>query len=406
MKKSTTLIIFGITGDLATRKLLPAINEILKKEILPEHFKIVGISRKKNVDVGKLLRNIEDQEKIREHLSIFSISSEEDSEYDRLDKYLTEIESNNAEGLQRLFYLAVPPQALLEIVSKLGFSGISKKVETKIMLEKPFGVDLESARGLSKEIGTYFKESQVYRIDHYLAKEMAQNIIVFRNDNSLFKHTWNNNFIEKIEIIASETIGIEGRTKFYEETGAFRDLIVSHLFEFVAITLMDIRDEESNMQKMRLGALKNLHLKSAGNIYEVVKRGQYRKYRDEVGNSESTTETYVNLSLESSDKRWQGVPIRLVTGKCLKEKITQIKIYKKDKTAEPSEIIFDYLKSGGDANEDYKRILHDAINDNHDLFISNDEVVESWRIVAPIQEAWKKSSDDLFIYEEGSDYNL
>jgi glucose-6-phosphate 1-dehydrogenase len=313
MNKNTILIIFGVSGDLANRYLLPAIREIKKANMLPEHFEIVGISRGKDpkyftMDVTKL------------------------EEYERLDKHLEKISEKWNGATDRLYYLAVPPEASQNIIDLLGQSGLSKKEGTKILLEKPFGKDLASAAELVTHISKYFTSEQVYRVDHYLAKQTAQNIIVFREGNSLFKKTWNKDFIESIEIIASETIGIEGRAHFYEQTGALRDYVQNHLLELAALLLMDLPAKIEDVPKLREEALQNLNIICDIETSACVKRAQYEGYKEEVGNPKTRVETFVSLSLQSSDKRWQGVPIRLTTGKALSKRLTQIKIrYKKDK---------------------------------------------------------------------------
>src|ERR1035437_2486585 len=210
----TILIIFGITGDLSRRYLLPAIEAIAKAKKLPEKFEIVGITRQKN-------------------FKFFQMDIGDEKDYKKLDSHLRKIEKTFGTPTQRLFYLSVPPGVSKSIIELLGKSGLAKIKNTNLLLEKPFGVDLKNATDLARHVDKYFSPTQVYRIDHYLAKETAQNIIVFREGNSLFKKTWNKDFIESIEIIASEKIGIEGRANFYEQTGALRDFVQSHLLQLL-----------------------------------------------------------------------------------------------------------------------------------------------------------------------------
>ena len=436
MEKKTPiiLIIVGITGDLASRKLLPAISEILKAGALPEDFQILGVTRQSNVDVDKLLKNIEDKDSIKKYLTIFQMDLDDQAEYTRLQDKLKEIENKFKNKAEYLFYLSVPPQASESIIQSLGVSGLSKKEQTKLLLEKPFGVDLASATTLIKEIDKYFNKDQVYRIDHYLAKEMTQNIVVFREGNSLFKHTWNKDFIECIEILASEDIGIEGRSSFYEQTGALRDVLQSHLLQLTAIILMDIGNLENtrDIPSRRLKALKSLSIPSDKPLRDYVSRGQYRNYKEEVDNPKSNVETYVSITLESDDSRWTGVPITLTAGKMLDKKTTEIRIfYKKDNNRDSNELIlrlqpnegialylwskrpgyekefekhmlhFNYGEYYNKLPEAYEQVLLDASRSDHNLFTSSEEVIESWRIVEGVQEAWSKSSDDLFIYVGG-----
>jgi len=220
----TTLVIIGITGDLAKRKLLPAIEAIARAGALPKDFRIIGTTRQADMTALDVCGSATPY--VRDNLELFSMDTDDAAEYTRLALRLTELE----QGLgptQRLFYLSVPPSAVRGIVEHLGTSGLAKRPTTKLLLEKPFGTDLASATDLVTHLSAHFAPGQVYRIDHYLAKQMVQNLIVFREYNSLVRHTWSNAFIERIEIVASETIGIEGRAHFYEQTGALQDVVQS-----------------------------------------------------------------------------------------------------------------------------------------------------------------------------------
>jgi len=432
----TTIIIVGISGDLSKRKLLPALAQIAAAGALPEHYKIIGITRKNDLYVNELLVNVKNPKLISGNLELWKMDLSEIRDYKKFAEHLEEIEKEYSEPAQRLFYLAVPPQISRPIVELLGLSGLAKAKNTKLLLEKPFGVDLASAQELVEHINRYFTADQVYRIDHYLAKETAQNIIVFRQDNSLFKRTWNSSFIERIEISASEIIGVEGRAVFYEQTGALRDLVQSHLLQLAALTLMDIPDgrQFSEIPGHRLAALKQLHLATDEAVSVNVKRGQYSSYQAEIKNVGSTVETFVSLTLESNNPRWQGVPIILTTGKSLDKKFTGIRIlYKKDESHEANQLVLRlqpdegmelsiYAKRPGydhqverhplkftfqeyytSLPEAYEQVLFDAINSNHGLFTTSEEVLESWKIIDPIQKAWEMNSDDLIIYEPGSE---
>lgn len=424
--KPTIIVIVGITGDLSRRKLLPAISKIAEAGALPDKYKIVGVTR-------KITKQI-----VKDNLELFEMDLVETGDYLKLAKHLEEIEAEFKEPAQRLFYLSVPPQISRPIIEQLGLSGLAKVPDTKLLLEKPFGVDLASAQELTEEINLYFKPEQVYRIDHYLAKETAQNIVVFRQDNSLFKHTWNKDFIEKIEIIAQESIGIEGRSVFYEQTGALRDLVQSHLLQLAALVLMDLPDDRSlvDIPVKRLQALESLSIPLDEPVETNVVRGQYLSYQDEVGNNGSTVETFVSVKLESSDPKWQGVPITLTTGKALDSKFIGVKIsYKKDKSYEANQLVlrlqpnegvdlclwskkpgYDYqvdkhpLKFNFGEHyqsfpEAYEQVLFNAINSDHSLFASGEEILESWRIIDVIQKSWAMSSDDLIQYRSGSTIN-
>jgi len=422
--QATIIVIVGISGDLSKRKLLPAISKIAEAGRLPDKFKIVGVTRKINTDISDLLVKTKNPDIIKNNLELFEMGLTETDDYLKLAEHLLKIELDFGEPAQRLFYLSVPPQISRPIIEQLGLSGLSKVKDTKLLLEKPFGVDLASAQELTAEINLHFESNQIYRIDHYLAKETAQN-------NSLFKQTWNKNFIEKIEIVAQESIGIEGRSVFYEQTGALRDLVQSHLLQLAALVLMDLPDDRSlaDVPGRRLEALRSLKLANETDVT----RGQYLGYQEEVNNIGSTVETFVSVKLESTDSKWEGVPIILTTGKSLDDKFIGVKIsYKKDKSYEANQLVlrlqpnegvdlclwskkpgYDYqvdkhpLKFAFGEHYDsfpeaYEQVLFNAINSDHSLFASGEEVLESWRIIDVIQKNWEMNADDLIIYKPGS----
>jgi glucose-6-phosphate 1-dehydrogenase len=435
-KIPTILIIIGISGDLAHRKLLPAIEQIAKASELPEKFHMIGVTRRSDIAITDFFEDKDSFAYLRNHSELFQMDLTNIDEYQRLAAHLRKIEDQLGGSTQRLFYLSVPPQVSNPIIELLGKSGLARENQTKLLLEKPFGVDLESAEELIKDIDQYFVPEQVYRIDHYLAKETAQNILIFRENNSLFKRTWNKDFIKSIEITASEMIGIEKRAVFYEQTGALRDLVQSHLLQLAALTLMETprAGKFDEVPAHRLKALQYLSVPAGKRITDSVIRGQYQGYTEEVSNPGSTVETFVSLTLESSDPQWQGVPITLTTGKSMKQKFTEIKIlYKKDQGYESNELtlrlqpdegveLFMWAKRPGYDHqvsphalkfsfkehyntlpEAYEQVLFSGFNSDHSLFASSEEVIETWRILNPVQKAWDMSTDDLVIYNRGSD---
>jgi glucose-6-phosphate 1-dehydrogenase len=334
----TTFIIFGASGDLSKRYILPALENM---DFLGE---IVPISRK---DYGNL-------------------------------KNLIPKDGGLSAQAGKIFHLAVPPEAVSDVVKIISDNFGKEKI--KIMLEKPFGRDLESARILIEHIDKYFSEDQIYRIDHYLAKQSMERVIA---------EEWDKKGIEKIEIIASEKIDIEGRVNFYEQTGALKDFLQSHLLEMLAVLLSGSFDEVR-----RSHALKNLQIVCDLTKHECVKRGQYEGYRREVGNEESMTETFVSVNITSLDPLWRGVPIILSTGKAFSEKFTEIRINYKG----GSKKVF-RIEHEPDA---YGRVIRAVLEGNHDLFISSGEILETWRILDAIQQTWKNSKDNLIIYKKGS----
>jgi glucose-6-phosphate 1-dehydrogenase len=421
----TKLVIFGITGDLSTRKLLPALQKIIDTGDFDD-LSIIGVSRRE-VNIEELLHSSLGDASLSSKVSIFSMDLAKANEYHALKDYVA---LNDDEQL--LVYLSVPPQAATDIVDFMGEAGINTP-NVKILFEKPFGVDLASAQSVIARTARYYDEKQLYRIDHFLAKEMAQNIVAFRGGNALFGHVWNNDSIEKIEVLASEKIGIEGRAQFYEQTGALRDIVQGHLMQLLALTLMDIPADYdwNSLPQMRFAALQALQLAAS----ETAIRAQYEGYQDEVANPGSQTETFVVIDLYSTAPQWQGVPIQLITGKALSEKTTEVRIhFRKFHEGQSNCLIFriqpnegveidlftkkpgydrDFemqkLQFGYPANtrlpDAYEQVIVDAIHSRKSLFTGSDEVLRSWEILQPIQAAWNMDKTALQTYPQGSTYN-
>lgn len=421
----TKLLIFGITGDLSTRKLLPALEQIISTGDFGD-LSVIGVSRHK-LNIKRVLRTSLKNTKLSKRVTGFSMDVSSSADYVELKKFVA-LKSDE----QLLIYLAVPPRASMQIVELLGETGMNTS-NVKILFEKPFGVDHVSAEEVITRTATHFDEDQLYRIDHYLAKEMAQNIVAFRGRNALFSLLWNNNFIEGIEIIAAEKIGIENRAQFYEQTGALRDVLQGHLMQLLALTLMDIPTDFdwSTLPQLRMRALEQLELADPTKAV----RAQYKGYQKEVGNPGSLTETFVSVQLVSTQPRWLDVPITLTTGKALDKKITEVRIHlKKMSEAQSNCIVFriqpdegidielftkkpgyerrfetrhlqlDFI---GDAKlpDAYEQVLVDAIRSHKSLFTGSDEVLRSWEILQPIQDAWSMDGSEIPTYTIGSDPN-
>lgn len=429
----TILVIVGVSGDLSRRYLVPALIEIHKTDLLPKKFRIVGVSTS-TAEIADIFPK-DDNSALQEMTEIVQMDLTDKKQTTQLITRLNKIEKEFGASAQRLLYLAVPPQVVPAIYERLGESGVLQRPNTRLLLEKPFGVDLESALERVELLRKYCGEDQVYRIDHYLAKGMAQNMIVFRNGNSLIKRTWNRDFIESIEIIASEKIGIEGRATFFEQTGALRDFVQSHLLQLAALTLMDLPqniEDWSDVPKLRLAALSKIE--PPRYVHEQVYRGQYAGYREEVNNPSSTVETYVSMTLYSRDWHWQGVPITLTTGKALEDRHTEIRVkYRQEDALHANELIMRiqpdegvtlrlWVKRPGHDDEllelplnlsygkyfnqlpnAYERVLVDAMLANRALFTTGEEIIASWKILEPIQKAWAASTEDLFFYDQGTD---
>lgn len=429
MKKTalppTILVIFGITGDLSHRYLLPALAEIKKVGQLPKGFKIIGVSRR-NINLSEALG--QHKTDLAALTEIFQMDLAQKTDYLTLKQKLVKAE-------QIIFYLAVPPAGVLPIINFLGQAKLNTP-KSKLLLEKPFGVDLGSAKELIAATQSYFSEDQIYRIDHYLAKELVQNIAVFLGSNVLFRDVWSNQFIEYIEIVAAEKIGLEGRGNFYEQTGALRDFTQSHLLQLAALTLMEPCPHDydfADLPQRRLAALRQLSV-PAEKLDLTITRAQYKGYLEEVGVPHSNTETFVATKLSSEDPRWRGVPIYLATGKKLDQKLTQIRInFKKDSESEANKLVlriqpkegieldlwvkqpgytrklqqktlsFSYESTfKGRLPDAYEQVVVDSIRGSHSLFASSDEVLESWRILQPILDRWSINGKDLKFYKPGS----
>lgn len=385
MEQSAILILFGITGDLAKRKLLPALKVLQADDKLPKQFRILGITRREGVEV--------------DGVDILKMDLENPADYGVLRNHIEEIEKEIGES-QRLFYMAVAPTVLLPIIEQLDAVGLSKIVNTKLLLEKPFGTDQENGAMLVHNINNYFVSEQVYRIDHYLAKDSVR---------ELSKKHVEKEGLKKIEIVASESISIEGRFDFYDQTGALRDFVQSHLLEVLATTLIDVPKESAPAPGLppygpeaRLRALQQLTIPLP--ITSFVKRGQYKGYREEIENKESVTETFVSVGLQSSDPVLKDVVIELKTGKAMDKKCTEVRLfYTSNAEDSANEVKATTIISLDDKKNAYENVFIDAINGEKTFFIEPEEVLEEWRIVAPIQEVWKENANDLILYKPGQD---
>ncbi|MFZ1250312.1 MAG: hypothetical protein WAR37_02605 [Candidatus Microsaccharimonas sp.] len=381
----TQLVIFGITGDLAGRKLLPALDLIVSNGEHDE-LSIVGVSRRE-VNPKELL---DKHPTLIDRTKIFTMDLATPKDYSRLKDFL---EAEQAD--QTLFYLSVPPGAAADIVDFLGQAGLNGP-QYKILFEKPFGYDLTSAQEFIARTARYFKEKQLYRIDHYMAKEIALELIKLRQNAENHHHHWNKDSVKAITVVATETIGIEGRSQFYEQTGALRDFVQGHLMQLLSLVLMQ-NPKEADLPGQRLHAL--THLKAVDPNQAI--RAQYEGYQDEVENPGSQTETFVTFTVESDDPAWRGVPIRLITGKALNEKRSYVAIEYTDDTKD----IFDESHltiRDGDHLDAYERVLIEAIAGRKDIFTSSDEVIRSWEALAPLQESWAMNNTPLPQYPQGS----
>ncbi len=458
-KLPTTIVIFGATGDLTQRKLVPALYTLWQKERLPQAFQIVGFSRsewdsaefrkkmKKGLDEhSRTELTKEDWKEFSERLHYISGSTTEPDGYKKLNDMLTELEGE--QPANRMYYLSVPPKIFPPIVHNLYDQGMTKEegdVWRRVIVEKPFGFDLESATSLNDSLHEVLDEDQIYRIDHYLAKETVQNILVFRFGNTIFEPIWNRNYIESVQITAAESVEVGSRAGYYDSSGVLRDMFQNHLLQLLTIVAMEppasfaanaIRNEKSKV----LESIRPMHAAT-----ETV-RGQYVGYRQAEGVADrSQTATYAAMRLFIDNWRWKDVPFYLRSGKALKEKKTEITINFKspphmmfplpaeyhinsnmlsiciqpdegihlsveakvpDTSAEMRSVDmeFHYKDSfgAGAIPEAYERLLFEALNGDASLFTRGDNIELAWSLIDPILKSWDESVPPLMFYEQGS----
>lgn len=447
----TIITIFGAMGDLSTQKLLPSLFDLFQKNYLTKTFKVVGVSRKEVSDAeyrefarGAILAkkkpsNTEEIDDFLSHLSYTQGFFDEIESYTHLSSVLNEKEAELGQCANKLFYLAVPPIYYKNIFENLSRSGLMKPCSVdsgwaRVLVEKPFGNDIATAQELDNTLGRLFKEEQVFRIDHYLAKEVLQDILMFRFSNLLFEPLWNSKYIERVELSLFEKRGVEGRGAFYDETGALRDVGQNHLLQMLAFIAMEdpIELYAENIRTERFRVLKSLRPLTRETVSSVAVRGQYEGYLDvPMVSHGSKTETYFKIKAFIDNERWQGVPFFIESGKALTENKTEIKIYfKKTESClcppgakhnhqniltfriqpdegisilfwakkpglfldlEPKELSFSYRSSSqavplADA---YEKVLFDGIAGDQMLFASTGEVSAAWNFITPILALWQ-----------------
>lgn len=444
------LTIFGITGDLAGRKLLPSLYQLARADLLPKTFRVVGITRRSTTSTQLMaaLKNslIKSNEPIDEQalkqlgsaISIVEMDLAAPADYAKLKLALNDVEDELQVCLFRLFYLAIPPTLFGAVATKLGEHDLNSgcqhgSTDGRLLIEKPFGSDLTSAQDLITTLNKSFSEQQIYRIDHYLAKETSQNIVTFRSCNPMFEALLSAQHVSHIMITAAETLGVEARGASYEQMGALRDVVQSHMLQLLALLTMKLPDslDAKEMHRARAKLLAAVQPPHDDQMDIQTVRAQYQGYGDEAGNARSTTETYAALKLGINNDTWRGVPVYLRTGKALSQKVTEITVAFKDQASakrnhltiriQPQEGIvldvtikkpgfarqtqhvqMDFCYPGSEAAhpDAYERVLVDALQGDQTLFASSAEVLASWQVVEPILHAWRHNRSPLQPYQK------
>jgi glucose-6-phosphate 1-dehydrogenase len=468
-----TIVIFGASGDLTYRKLIPALYALYNQQMLPEKFQVLGVSRSEISDqvfrekMADGIRKFSEKYHLNEqqivefvsHLGYFQMDINASDEYLRLKEILSEIENMYGTDGNYLFYLSMPPSVFSVIAENLGKVGLSDSAVgfKRLIVEKPFGYDLESSLELNRQLHTAFDEGQIYRIDHYLGKETVQNLLVMRFSNGIFEPLWNRNYVHHVEITSAESIGIEDRGGYYEGAGALRDMLQNHLLQVVGLAAMEPPSsmDADAIRNEIMKVMQSLKPINEQDVPRQVIRGQYvashirgeaiRGYRDEEGvNPESRTETFVAMRFFIDNWRWGGVPFYIRTGKRLPTKVTEVVIHFKptphglfqnDQVCQscnqliiriqPDEGIllrFGMKEPGAgfkvkNVNMDfhynelsnvhlpsaYERLLYDAMIGDSTLYARSDAVEAAWKFVAPIQKVWDSDlSQKIYGYPAGT----
>lgn len=472
-----TVVIFGASGDLTKRKLVPALTSLAAERLLPPAFAIVGFARKSMTDeqfrsdmkesCNKFARHRPVDENLWKNLAAgmyFHTGNYDDpASYKALKEKLEQIDKEHGIPGNRVFYLSTPPETFPIAIKMLGEAGLIHKSTgpgdsgpfTRVIIEKPFGIDLESARSLNHTVLEVLREDQTYRIDHYLGKETVQNLMVMRFANSLFEPIWNNRFVDHVQITGAEAIGIEGRGGYFDHAGILRDMVQNHLFQVLCLTAMEpfVSFSANELRDEKVKLLKAIRPIGENEFDERVVRGQYTAgsvsgkpqigYQEETGVEKgSATETYVALKIFIDNWRWAGVPFYLRAGKAMSKKVTEValvfrpaphSLFGAKTPTEPNVLViriqpdegisirfgskvpgntldihpvnmeFRYGTSfGTEPPEAYERLLLDCMLGDPALYTRGDEVEASWKFITPIHQAWEKKGKDIPTYEAGT----
>ncbi len=456
-----SIVIFGASGDLTQRKLIPSLFNLYRKERMPKEFRIVGYGNTAFTDEqfrAHLKEGMEefasyeftneDWDSFASHLGYQQGRYTDLADFKKLGNVLKQEESGSG---NRIYYMATPPGVFPNIIDLLGLTDQLSEQNgwRRVVIEKPFGTDFASAHSLNEQIHKALNERQIYRIDHYLGKETVQNILVSRFANTIFEPLWNRNYIDHVEITVAEQVGVEHRARFYDQVGVLRDMFQNHLLQLVSLVAMEppASFEAAALRNEKVKVLSAIQPMKPEDVPDRTVRAQYKGYREEKGVAkDSITPTYAAVRLQIDNWRWQGVPFYLRSGKCLKEKLSQITIEFKEPPhllfpkardhmtpnmlvlyLQPDEGIhlrfeakvpdtgaqlrsvdmeFHYADSFGKTAipEAYERLLLDVLTGDASLFTRADEVETAWGIIDPILQAWEDSSgkQPLALYEPRS----
>ncbi|HEY5369900.1 MAG TPA: glucose-6-phosphate dehydrogenase [Hanamia sp.] len=453
----TVIFIFGGSGDLNYRKLNPALYNLFLDNAMPDHFSIIGIGRSPYSDIDY-------KKRLKEGIDNFSRIKDTNGKWDEFSKHLNylQMDANDPKGYAKMeeiakkkeaeagvhptvvFYMAVAPQLVPEIVKHIGKMKLCKDTKcARIVVEKPFGHDLKSAVEMNQMLGKYFDEEQIYRIDHYLGKETVQNILAMRFANAMFEPLWNRNYIDHVQITAAETVGVEGRGGYYESSGALRDMIQNHILQLLCMIAMEapVSFDANEIRNKKVDVLNAIRRIPKDEVQDYAARGQYGGgwmqgekvpgYKEEKGTDpNSNTETFAAVKLFIDNWRWEGVPFYVRTGKRLHEKSTELTIqfkpapdfaFPKEATEtwrpnrmsigispemdicltfqakrpgqamvlNPVDMVFSYEDAyQGEEPEAYETLLYDVMDGDATLFMRADQVEAAWEVVMPILEVW------------------
>ncbi len=469
--EASIVVIFGAVGDLSKRKLAPALYNLMLENWMPEDFAVIGVSYHEHVDesLKQLLRESIDEfsrngktedaawKKFADNVSYFKADFTDEAIYNRLNEKILEIEEGWNKKANRVFYLSVAPRFIDDISININKARLAEDArKARIVVEKPFGHDLESAKELNQKLIDCFHEDQIYRIDHYLGKETVQNIMAFRFANAIFEPLWNRNYIDHIQITVAEKVGVEGRGNYYDQSGAVRDMIQNHLLQLLCMIGMEppITYQSSEIRNRKADVLNAVRKYKPEEVAKYAVRGQYGKghqpgsdeaYRGSRGvDEDSNTETFAAIKFYIDNWRWKDVPFYLRTGKSLPEKNSTIVIQFKPvslrlfpceaggftpnllyiniqpeegitlrfqakkpglkMTLKPVEMDFNYEETyKKETPEAYETLLLDVMQGESALFMRDDQVEAAWNIVMPLLKHWEKTkAKDFPNYENAT----